>query len=86
MQSPATFEMLCPHEDFIQSEGLEEYYQHTVRRFVKGLTLVPDGMTIEQYIEQNLAAAADEELISADGETDNEEGKEEDLDTNEPIR
>ena len=49
VQSPATFEMLCPHEAFIQSEGLEEYYQHTVRRFVKGLTLVPDGQTIEQF-------------------------------------
>ena len=37
--SSATFEMLIPHDLYQDREGMDEYYEHTVRKIADNLTL-----------------------------------------------
>ena len=58
--SSATFEMLLPHELYQVQDGMDEYYEHTVRKIAHNLTLEEVDCT-------------DDALHDLEGEDDSEE-------------
>ena len=58
--SSATFEMLLPHDLYQYREGMDEYYEHTVRKIAHNLSLQEEDCT-------------DDTLHELDGEEDSEE-------------
>ena len=58
--SSATFEMLLPHDLYRDREGMDEYYEHTVRKIADNLTL--------QEVE-----CTEDTLLDLEGESDTEE-------------
>ena len=50
--SSATFEMLLPHELYRDREGMDEYYEHTVRKIADNLTLQEVECTVTTIVQQ----------------------------------
>ena len=50
LSSPATYDILDPPPEFNRREGLEEYFEHSVRYMIKNLT--PSLESVSLYISE----------------------------------